>query len=204
AEEIEMKPWKQIDCPCDMVDWIVIGFRSGNQVRVFTQKNNIPKIFDKVDCVPQENKPKGLLTAPFEEYVPFLDFDARYYPGSNHYYGAVLDYNYSGYFDLDWRNRVINFTRVVPEGTRVYLQYITDGINPTGYTVIDPHAHKCLQNYIHWQRKEHDDRYSLGEKARAEDVYLKSYNKVLMRKLTLTIEDIKEALRSGNRQTIKG
>lgn len=204
AEEIDMKPWKQVDFPCNMVDWNVIGFRYGNQVRAFTQDNNIPKVFDVVNCVPQENQQKDYLGYEQEQYFPFWGYDDAYYLGASHFYGAVLDYNHRGYFDVDWRNRVINFKQTVPEGSKVYIEYITDGINPTGYTVVHPYAHKCLQNYIHWQRKEHDDRKSLGEKQRAEIIYRNSLQEVLVRQLNITIEDIKGALRSGNRQTIKG
>jgi hypothetical protein len=201
--EISMKPNKQIDFPENMVDWTKVGFRSGDVIKVFTQDRDIPKFFDKVDCEPQENKAlPGLNEIAAEQLIPFVD--DGFYTGESNFYGAQVNHNYRGYFDVDQRNRVINFRQTVSGVTKVYLEYITDGINYGGKTIIHPYAFKAIQNYIHWQRKEHDDRYGLGDRKRAEELWKKELHQVVVRNLNLTIEDIKEALRSGNKQTPKG
>jgi hypothetical protein len=200
-EIIDMKPHKQIDFPCDFVDWTFIGFKTGNSLTQFTKDRNIPMHFDIIDCVPQENKDVNAATELLAEYDWFYN-DEIFTQG--HHYGLPAGYNHAGYFDVDWKNRVFNFKKVVSVATQVYLVYIGDGINPNGRTIIHPYVFKCIQDYIHWQRREHDDRYSAGEAHRAKHLFEEEFDRVLMRQLDLSLEDIKEALRSGNKQTPKG
>lgn len=197
---IDMKPHKQIDFPCDFVDWNFIGFKTGNTLNEFT-KDRIPKHFEVVNCVPQENKDMHPAMDAFPDFEWFYNHDIY---DVGHHYGLPAAHNYNGYFDVDWKNRVFNFKRVVNNVNKVYLEYISDGINPSGKTIIHPYAFKCIQDYIHWQRREHDDKYSLSDKQRAKFLYEEQFGKLLLRQLDLSIEDIKEALRSGNKGTPKG
>ena len=114
-----------------------------------------------------------------------------------------MNYNHAGYFDVDWKSRLIHFKHTVPSAAKVYLEGITDGIDYSGQTVIHPYAFKALQQYVHWQRKEHDDRYSAGDAARAKYLWEEELNECIVNNLNLSIQDIQEALRSGYRQTIK-
>ncbi|MGC3945362.1 MAG: hypothetical protein QM762_12750 [Chryseolinea sp.] len=207
VDEFEMTPWKSLEFPCDMVGWSKIGFRCGDVVKVFTQDSGISKYFDKDSKgVPQENKSGGcpdLADAGCSGDDIIFYSDDFFSTGYGHYYGTACNYNHAGYFSVDWRNRVFNFRNTVNNVSKIYLEYITDGLNPTGKTVIHPYAFKAVQDFIHWKRKEYDDRFSESERDRAQKLYENEVEKVLMRNLTLSIEDIQEALRSGYRQTIK-
>jgi hypothetical protein len=200
--EIEMEPWKQICFPGDMVDWHKIGFRYGDGVMVFVNDSTVPKLFDKNDdCEPQPHKyPDGAVpdgTTIGEAIV----FDS--YMDGDHYYGVQASVNYAGYFDVDERNRVFNFKRTITSQTQVYLEYITDGINYSGQTVIHPYAFRALQLYIHWQRKEYDDRFGLGERERAQRIFEREFDDAMVRNLNMSIEDVHDALLAGYKQTIK-
>lgn len=204
--EIEMKPWKQIDFPCDMVDWTLVGFKVGNFLKVLTGDARIPKTFDQEDCVPQENQNyPSINDAPVMDIIPFYPGtgfigEGSFYP---QLYGNKVNYNYLGYFDVDWDKRVINFKQTVPNHTKVYLEYITDGINYDGQTIVPPYCFKCIKNYVHWQRKEHDSRIGLAEKDRAQRLYEKKFDEVAVRQLDLSIDDIREAIWTGYTQSPK-
>ena len=206
--EFEMKPWKQLEFPCDMVSWTKIGFRCGDHIKCFTNDTSIPKFYDKdEDCVPQENKgdencPNISGAECFEDFLVFYTEDILRY-GGFHYYGTVCKHNGAGYFDVDWRLRVFNFKHTVQQATKIYIEYITDGLNPTGKTIIHPFAFRAVQDFIHWKRKEYDDKFGEGERERAKRIYEDECERILMRNFTMTIEDIQEATRSAYRQTIK-
>lgn len=202
--EIKMKSWKQIDWPDDMVWWHKIGFRVGDVVKVFTNDESAPKSFDEINCVKQENLPAAaadLSSISANELAPFLGTDDFFAPGQDHFYGAMLNYNYRGYFDVDARQRVFNFKRVVSNVNTVYLEYITDGINYDGQTIVPPQAFKNIVDYCHWQRREHAD--DPGAE-RAKRIYEDGLDKVMVRNLKLSLDDIREALWSGQKQTPKG
>lgn len=199
SDEFEMLPWKQICFPSNMVDWTKIGFRSGDRVIVFVQDTSLPKVFDKIDCEPQAHKVPNLEDVETVEDIVYV----AGWTAGDHYYGRRANINHAGYFDVDNRNRVFNFKRTVGNLQKVYLEWITDGINYSGQTLVHPYANRALELYIHWQRKEYDDRYSAGEAERAKILYEKEFDKVVVRNLNLSIEDIHYALRSGYGQTVK-
>jgi hypothetical protein len=204
AEEIELKEWKQIDLPCDCVDVNIVGFRCGDLIKVLTYDRNIPKLHDSEDCVKQENKPCPDIysASTADALIPFYGF---YDPGARYiqpkFYGVAVNYNHLGYFDIDWNKRVINFKETIKGQTKVYLEYITDGINYSRETIIHPYAFRLIKLWIHWQRKENDDRVSLSEKARAERLFNNQYDEVLVSQMDMSIDDVKEALRSAYRRT---
>jgi hypothetical protein len=206
AGEFEMKPWKQLDLPCDAVDVTIVGFKCGNMIKTFTYDRNIPKTFDKSDtnCDPVENTPCCHVNdlEVSDDKLPFFGAYGR--DGlMNKYYGLAVRQNYLGYFDIDWTKRVINFKETVKGQNKVYLEWITDGVNHDGETVIHPYAFRLGKLWIHWQRKENDDRFPMGEKERAMRLYNNEVDNVLIRQMNMSIQDIKEALRSGYRQTPK-
>lgn len=206
--EIPMQPWGQIDFPNNMIDWNKVGFKDGNLIKVLTQENtgNVPKTFNKVNGVPQPNPvPPDIEVIPVtQDLIPFFGYGNFFgNPAADRIYGWGLTYNYLGYFDVDWKNRVFNFKNTVPIYTTIYLEYISDGICYTGQTIIHPYAFKLIKLYIHWMRKEHDDKYGLGEKERAQRLYNMELEKVEERFLNLSIDTIREILRSGYTLSIK-
>lgn len=198
--EIDMLPWKQIKLPPNYVDWVKVGFRCGDLIKVLTKDANISKAFTMVNGVPQENAPAvPILDASSSDIIPLYN----YYGWGQNLYGIALNWNHLGYFDVDDKNRVINFKETVTGLTKVYLEYIGDGINYTGQTIIHPYAFRQIKLWIHWQRKENDDRFGEGERARALSLYENEVDKVAMRQLDMSLDDIREALRAGHRQTPK-
>lgn len=199
TEEIEMKPWKQIDFPTNMVDWTKIGFKSGDFIKILVNDNNIPKNFDRINNVKQENKPSPDIDfLPItQEMLPFFGFGGSVNYGEDRIYGYGSTYNYLGYFDVDMTNRVINFKETVKANTKVYIEYITDGLNYSGHTLINPYAFRLIKLFIHWSRKLYDEKYGEGERYAAQRLYENQKATVDERMLNLSIQTIREILRSG-------
>jgi len=199
--EFEMLPWKAIYYPEDMVDWGVIGFRCGDQVKAFIKDDRIPLVRDTVNCEPQ---PFSNCTidqcADIGLGIPFYDGG---YVGGNHYYGRVCT-GAAGYFTADDKNRIFTFTKLVTNVSKVYLQWIGDGINADGRTIIHPYFFKPLQYFIHWQRKLFDKNFSQGERDAAEALYNKSFDKAMVQKMDLSVDDIMDILRRNYTQLPKG
>lgn len=200
AVEIPLKSWKQIDFPCDMVDWVRVAFKCGDLLKVLTQDTYIPKTFDKVNCVPQENKPINMAHPIAAGDIPFYVWERN---DVALYYGQNIGYNYLGYFDVDWKQRVINFKELVTGYEKVYLEYISDGLEATGMTVVNPYAYWCLKQWVKWQRKENDDRYSVGEKKAAKQEYKESLTDYQERITHMDVDDVKEAIREGFTQVVQ-
>jgi hypothetical protein len=196
--ELEMTPWKSVNFPEDMVDWTKIGFRCGNTIKVFTSDKSISKISGDAPC------PDIEIATVTDNFLPFYTEDL-WYNGGNHYYGAICDYNHRGYFSADWKSRKFDFKNPVNNVNKVYLEYISDGINPTGKTVIHEYAFKALQYYIHWQHRLFETKkFSRGEAKEMKDIWENESDDALVNNLDISIDDLKEALRSNNTQTIKG
>jgi hypothetical protein len=196
-----MLPWKAINFPEDMVDWVMIGFRCGSEVKSFV-RDELSVIRDLKDCVPQPYSDCNIAQAPdCGLSVPF--FLDEYGGGGNHYYGKICT-GAAGYFDADEKARRFNFAGQVNNINKVYLKYIGHGINPTGKTFIHPYFFKPLQLFIHWQRKEHGERYGLAEKDRAMKLYEKAFDDALVNKMDISVETILDILRRYYIQTPKG
>lgn len=202
---LPMTAAKQVEWPCDMVDWIKVGFQCGNSIKVLTKDNNTAKTFNKdANCFPEENTAcPDMAVATGDALVPFYGFYDNYGVSMDKLFGVALQYNYLGYFSEDEYSRVFNFKDLVQGFSEVYLEYITDGIDPTGYTVIPPYAFMVVKNYVHWKRKLYDSKFGDGERREAERIYNNSKDDYIDRILDLTIDDIKEGLRAGYRMTPK-
>jgi hypothetical protein len=199
--EIDMLPWKAINFPDDMVDWAMIGFRCGSEVKAFV-RDELSLIRDTKDCVPQPYT-DCIDKAPNSGWeVPFF-LDDQYASGGNHYYGKICT-GAPGYFDADEKNRIFNFAGPVNNINKVYLKYISHGINPTGKTIIHPYFFKPLQYFIHWQRKLHSGSFGEGERQAAQRLYENSFDNALVNKMDLSIDTILDILRRNYVQTPKG
>lgn len=199
--EIELLPWKQIKLPPNYVDWCKVAFKEGDLLRVLTRDPQIAKTFNVVDGVPQENLPTSgnIVDQSSVEMIPLWNHCGW----GTTFYGIVSRNNGVGYFDVDLKRRVMNFKDLVAGQSTIYLEFISDGINYSGQTIIHPYVFRLIKLWIHWQRKENDDRVSESSKERAKRLFETQFHKVNIRQLDLTLDDIREALRSGHKQTPK-
>lgn len=204
SEEIAMLPWKAIRWPERMVTWSKIGIRCGGQFLAFINDEDMPMIHDEINCVKQPFDNSNIANAGMTDmYIPFYTEDLYYSGGGSHYYGVVAS-NAPGFFKADKRNRMFYFNCVVDNISSVYLEYITDGVNPEGTTIISRPFFLPLQNYIHWKRKAFDKNFGEGERQAAKAEFKQSFDDALVEDLDVSIEDIMDVLRRHYTLTPKG
>lgn len=202
SAEFTMKAFKQLDFPEDAVDITKIGFRTGDLIRTMTIDGNIPRVWDKTETEVLENKPvypNIYNTELLNQIIPYWGTLDGGMLGPK-FYGHAIRCNGVGYYDLDHDRRVINLKETIPNQTKVYLEWISDGINYDEYTIIHPYAYNACKRYIHWQRKENNDAIGEGAKERAKKIWEDEFDKVIMRKCDLSIDDIRECLMVSARQ----
>lgn len=203
--EFDMTPWKTLVWPDDMISWNVLGIRVGNGIKVFVRDRNIPKFRDLIDCVPQENKPVPRIDlVEVGPLIPFLGYNNYFSSYGTHYYGALVRRDYEGYFDVDEKNRLFNFKEVIPQGKKIYLEWIGDGLNYNGQTIIHPTVFPCLVDFIHWQRVKFDGNYGLGEIRMFKDDFDQSVDEALVNNLDMSVDEVRNALSYGYTQTVNG
>jgi hypothetical protein len=159
--------------PADYVQWSRIGTVEGDRIKSFIVNNHLALAQSLDDCgQPVNNSPyqpnfssstAGGLIGAYSYALMYNDTGSIYGFGN----GGYLN---DGQFRIDSANRRFQFSSEWTNKT-VYLEYVGTGFNPTGQTVVDENARKCIKLYIRWQAAETSKTASLGEKVRSEQQY---------------------------------
>lgn len=198
---LTLTAWKAVTIPTDMVDWVMIGVIVDNKIRVFTHDDRISLYKPDLD---EDGITDAIVTTAsptVQESVPYWFWNNRTSNGEDagQLYGLTVKDNGVGYYKMNTERREIQFSPAVDGSTPIYLEYITDGFNPTEATVVNIYAAKLIKLYIHWQRHEFAKSSNMAQKARAKDMYDKEYFRVKDRIQTITVEDVLECARDGYR-----
>jgi hypothetical protein len=201
----DLTPYMAIKFPDDYIDWVKIGVNQDGAMMTFTHD---PRIINHEKNVDPMQAP-----IPFSEGEGDIQFsslqitDASFY--STNYvsqygedlgrrFGEKVKHNGLGYFRVNRARKEIQLNTVFISNTdQVYLEYIADCEDVTKETFVNPYLARVLKLYIHWQRKENNDRLSGSEKARAEDQYWREFNRVKARMYSWNLEDIMDYSRDG-------
>lgn len=200
---LTLSAWKAADIPIDMVDWVMIGVVVDNKIRVFTHDDRI--------SIYRPDEDEDGVTDPLvstEEVVtpssiPYWFWNNRTQMGENtgQMYGATVKDNGVGYFKINTERREIQFDPSVDGDTEIYLEYISDGINPNEKTMVNIYAAKLIKLYIHWQRHRFAKSSNRAQVADAKDDYWKEHFKVQNRIQKITVEDVLASARNAYRLT---
>lgn len=93
-------------------------------------------------------------------------------------YGYGGGINCQGYYTIDYEMQRIQFSGRIPQ-TEIILEYVSNGVEPDGSSVIPTHAVNCLTAYIHWQNIAYNQRVSLSSKQEAKQMYFDEYQKMM-------------------------
>lgn len=211
--ELPLTAWKAIETPTDYVKWTTIGVRVNGVVREFTQDTGLALFFndDNQDGVPDAQK----VTDPFTLDPTIYDPTDRYAidnpywfwgltnrgEDSGQLYGLAVKGNGTGYFKENKERQEIQFTPTVPADTKIYLQYLVTGYDPTKETLVHAFAEDQIRLYIHWQRHKFSKSSSLGEKQMAKKDYDDEVNRTNSRDFDLSIADVLEVARDAYKLT---
>lgn len=201
---LTMNNIKQVELPVDYVDWVKVGIRCGDVIKTFGVQDNLPLLHNKDDCdnpVPFDSCGCDVNTLPTDYGVlggyKFFNFTNQYGEIIGGLFGVGGGYTDRGYFTVI-RNQgdhgLIQFNSEVND-TEIYLEYITNGFNPTEETVINSLAEKAIKFYIHWRVEQHKNGPASGNAQAWEFQYYNELRKVRRRMCDLTPKGILELSR---------
>ena len=182
--ELSLSSINTIDVPEDYIDYVRIGRVVNGKVVTFSLNPDLSKTIDK-SCGEDTNPNMNI-----ENNLP------NYYN-----FGTGGGYN-SMYYTYDKRERRLIFQGDTLTG-KIYLEYISTGINDTGKTFIDRRAVPALRAYVIWQIKENDDKAPLWDRQRKAAIYDQEVRRLGNAIYNLTIDEMMDALYQGYRQTPK-
>lgn len=81
------------------------------------------------------------------------------------------------------------------------MEYISNGFNPCGETLVNPYFAKAIKEYIHWRRLHFSG--NIAAAAEAERIYYNELHKARYRQMAPTISDVLRASRRYYGQAIK-
>ena len=195
---LPLTPWKALELPIDYVDFVMIGVNTNGDIRVFTNDDRIALPDEAIiDGDPDAATEEGDL--PLEttgQRVHFYNVNSRG-EDAGQLYGLLVKNNGVGYWKMNPERREIQFSPHVNANTTIYLEYISDGINPCENTVVNIYAAKLIKLYIHWQRHSFAKSSTHADKREAKDNYWNEFYKVQNRIQKITAADVLEVARDG-------
>jgi hypothetical protein len=185
--------------PTDYVKWSRIGTLEGDRIKTMIVNNKLNLYHDgATNNTPYRPSYASLLPGNDPYYQYSINYDTS---------GAIYGFGNGGYlndgeFRVDRENRRFQFSSIWAS-TQVYLEYVGTGLNPTGATVVDEIARKCIKFYIRWQALETSRTASLGEKQRAEEKYWEANLEASKRSLDVDLDKILGISREAYKTTPK-
>lgn len=203
AQEIKtaylpLTAWKALELPIDYVDFVLIGVNMNGDIRVFTNDDRIA-LPDQalIDGDPEDAEEGGdLPLTTTGQRIYFYNITSRG-EDAGQLYGMLVKNNGVGYWKMNSERREIQFSPHVNADTIIYLEYISDGINPCEKTVVNVYAGKLIELYIHWQRHSFAKSSTHADKKEAKDNYWNQFYKVQNRIQKITAADVLEVARDG-------
>jgi hypothetical protein len=107
--------------------------------------------------------------------------------------GGMTDVQYR----IDEKTRTIHFSKNIPGD--IVIEYISTGIN-NGTSTVSAQAVKTIKAAVHWNLIEYDNRTSLGEKRRKEDLFEKELGKLRHFNLSFTMDEFLDMVAEGYHQ----
>jgi hypothetical protein len=179
----------------------MIGVVIDNKVRVFTHDDRISLYRPDEDEDGVTDPITTTATPQVYDSIPFWFWNNRTVQGedSGAFYGLTVKDNGVGYYKFNPERKEIQFSPSVDSSTPIYLEYISDGIDPCEKTMVNIYAAKLIKLYIHWQRNEFAKSANGMEKERAKEMYNRELFKVQARLNAITVDEVLDAARQGYR-----
>ena len=141
-----------VDLPLDCVSFTKVGIKRGDQLfELSNQRDNHSYPINNADNGDPIKDPQ-ISTSIFANTISYNTYFANYrYPdGQNvgRLFGLGGGHNYVGYYS-EWteRNQLVLYDMGV-KSEEIYLEYISDGMEATGETIIDSRAEEFLLLWV--------------------------------------------------------
>lgn len=176
---LKMDQKKAIQVPEDYVIWSKIGYQQGDRIAAFERDNTINlnhEISDDGLEAPTANEKFNIGKFPYTRltFNNFTNQDGEL----GCLEGIGLGHNGVGYF-RPTSDREIQFSSDISIDTVIYLEYKTNGFNPTTKSTVPDIMSKLGEDYIHWQEARRKFGDAATETRAREIAYGKEYDNVL-------------------------
>lgn len=205
TKEFVLNDYWAIDLPPNFVDVCKVAQRIGERFFTMGDDTTIAMLHDFDACgdvLPSTIQGDG---------IPNNGTNSTNYNGywfSNFGGTSFFSFNYGGLPDTG-RYRLIRsanqiqFDRSLPAGMKIYIEYISDGFDPSAGSVVNPYAYNYIKAYINYKRVCSDDNASQALKYEKGEALHYATKTARRRILGPTIQDIIDSSRTGYRMTSK-
>ena len=202
--EIPVTSTGTIDLPSDFVDYIVIGSVIAGRVidLTYNRRLNMNQVFNS--C----GQPELIDRGTNSRQIPGIFADATWY-FYNYRNGQNLGqiFGFGGLKDgegyrIDEDRGIIQFSNNMV-GSIIYLEYLTDGLSPSGDTLVHVHTEEALIQWIHWKRIEHKAGMAESKIERKKRAFKDEYRLAKERLRSFTGDEFLDAVRRNYSQAIK-
>lgn len=197
--------------PKDMAKWIKLGEKKGDRLRVFSVNNRLLMVNDTDDCgQPIRNakykpnySPLGFALGGDEDgdNGGFWFYNYGYYGDTS---GAIYGFGggaqEDGQFRVDRENRRFVFASHFANKD-IYIEYVTNGIDPTAGSLVPMVIQKAVKYYILWRDANSDPSRGLGERETAKMEYYNEERWAARRVSPMTADKVIEIWRGRIMQT---
>jgi hypothetical protein len=187
-----------VHLPKDYIDYIKIYVLSNNKIYQLTRSEEIP-LPRTEDCGVDTNLQQTVLRGetPVETLIDGIFPNSILY----HHYGTSGGGN-AIYYRID-RERGMIILQGTPTDGKIYLEYISTGINMDEQTMIPQECEETLVKYALWQMCEYDPRVPASDKDRKERQYKEELRWLVAFLNPFDIQEYLDTLYSTSRQTPK-
>lgn len=190
---------KTVPLPSDYIDYTKIGYDSGGTVNILGKNDDLmlPRLTD--DCGNTTNENTG-----------GCDIDDLIFPNYGYYfaphyrngqfvgelYSGIGDGKNDGNYRIDRDMHQIAFNSDLTADT-IILEYKSSGIAGDGSTNIPKQCVPALLAFVHWKRKNYNDKVAGSEKERLKLEYFREVEKLRDFEFSFTISEYFDSRREG-------
>jgi hypothetical protein len=195
---LTVKDNKTADLPSDYIKYTKIGFNNRGSFEVLGLNDDLMLTRSKDDC-----------GNPVNDNVNGCENDTLLFPSYGYYfaphyrngqfvgelYAGAGSYTGNGMYRIDHNMRQIAFSSDLAADT-IILEYKSSGVSGDGSTFIPRQCAPALIAFIHWKRREYNDKVAQSEKERLKNNYYIEFEKLRDLEFSFTIEEYLDARRS--------
>lgn len=162
--EIDLNRARTFKFPPDWIAFSRIGYQDGDRIETAMPDNTLSlrgkNKYDAADPYTKE------VLSPLYGYHSLEGYPRELYAWT------WRDFNKQGFYTLDHNCREVRFTEHMV-GKKVYIEYVSNSLNPHAHTVVTQEAYQVISSYIWKEIARYDKR--MGERSQEYQLRLRSY-----------------------------
>ena len=195
-EWLDVTNRKTVAFPDDFLGWCRMGLIAGDRILVLTHDSNInlaaaPKKEDANDRYIADivATGQGFSSVTFDT----LGINNIYSKDAGILSGIGWGHNDRGYIKVNYSCGEFQLSSEYPD-PKMYLEWISDGFDPTTETIVNKVASRLIRLWIHWQEAWNELGAAARETVAKEQSYLVEFDNVQARLSDLSYEGIQNVL----------